>query len=42
MYVYVHLYIHTYTHIGIRLDDTKTVLYCLFRNSKAKKLTKIH
>ena len=37
---YVDTYIHTY--ICIRLDDTKTAPYCSFKNSKSKKLTKIH
>ena len=44
MYIYIctYIYIHTDAHIGIRLGDTKTAPYCLFINSKAKKLTKIH
>ena len=47
IYIYIDIYkihtcIHTYTHIGIRLDDTKTAPDCFFINSKAKKLNKIH
>ena len=42
VYVHLHIYIHAYTHIGIRLDDTKTAPYCFFVNTETKKLTKIH
>ena len=41
-YTFAYTYLHVYTHIGIRLDDTKTASYCFFMNSKAKKLAKIH
>ena len=34
-HIYINTYIHTYR---IRLDDTKTALYCFLINSKAKKL----
>ena len=42
IYIYIYVYIHAYTHVGIRLDVTKTAPYCFFINSKAKKPTKIH
>ena len=40
--IFAYIYMQTQTHIGMRLDDTKTAPYCFFIHGKTKNLTKMY